>query len=76
MTTTYGWNEIIFLVLIFGETLLVIGDDGYIFSISYEYLASIFLLLNLAIIEGNTPIILCPRCKEQDESLLESTSVN
>ena len=49
MTTTYGWNEIIFLVLIFGETLLVIGDDGYIFSISYEYLASIFLLLNLAI---------------------------
>ena len=49
MTKTYGWNEIIFLALILGKSLLVIGDDGYIFSIWYKYLASIFFLLNLAI---------------------------
>ena len=59
--------------LISGVKLLLIGlrnalvDDSYIFSILYK-LIHFSLPLNTAIHQmGNTPNILCPRCKEQKE---------
>ena len=59
--------------LISGAKLLLIGlrnalvDDSYIFSILYK-LIHFSLPLNTAMHRmGNTPNILCPRCKEQKE---------
>ena len=70
------WENTIFSVLISGVKLLVIGlrntlMDSYIFSILYKRI-HFSLPLNPAIQytewAGNTPNILCPRCKEQKES--------
>ena len=71
MVKLNGWEEAIFSVLIFGENLLLIGLSN---AMMVKFFLpginlSIFLPLNPAICRiGNAPTILCPRCKEQDES--------
>ena len=71
MAKLYGWKETIFSVLIFGENVLLTGSSNammVIFFLSGMNL-SIFLPLNPAIYRiGNELNVLCPRCKEQDES--------
>ena len=71
MAKLYGWKETIFSVLIFGENVLLIGLSNVmmvIFFLSGINL-SIFLPLNPAIYRtGSAPNILCPRCKEKDDS--------
>ena len=71
MVKLNGWKETIFLVLILGKNLLLIGLSNAMmvaFFLSGINL-SIFLPLNPEIYRiGNAPNILCPRCKEQDES--------
>ena len=66
-------RNIIFSVLISAVKILLIGlrnamTDSYIFSILYK-LIHFSLPLNAAMHrKGNAPNILCPRCKEQNES--------
>ena len=73
MVKLNGWEETIFSVLILAENLFLIGLSNAMmvaFFLSGINL-SIFFPLNPAIYRiGNAPNILCPRCKEQDESHL------
>ena len=69
MVKLNGWEETIFLELILGENLLLIGLPNvmmveiFLSGISL----SIFLPLNPAMYRiGNAPNIMCPRCKDQD----------
>ena len=71
MTKLNGWEETIFSVLILGEDFLLIGlKNAMMVTIFLSGInLSIFLPLNPAIYRiGNAPNILCPTCKEQDES--------
>ena len=68
-----GWKKTIFSVMIYGENVLVIGllNIPVVILFLSGINLSILLPLNPAIYRiGNTPNILCPRCKEQDESFL------
>ena len=71
MAKFYGWKETIFSFLIFGENVLLIGLSNAMMVINFLSGINLFnfLPLNPAIYRiGNAPNILCPRCKEQDES--------
>ena len=66
-----GWEKTIFWVLVSGENILLIGLSNAMMVIFFlsRIPLSIFLPLNPAIYGTGYPTnILCPRCKEQDES--------
>ena len=71
MVKRNGWEETTFAVLILEEILLLIGFPNaimvafFLFGIN----SSILLPLSPAIFRiGNAANILCPKCKDQDES--------
>ena len=69
MVKLNGWEETIFLELILGENLLLIGlPNAMMVEIFLSGISlSIFLPLNPATYRiGNAPNIMCPRCKDQD----------
>ena len=71
MVSLNGWEETIFSVLTLGESLLLISlSDVMMISFFLSGMnLSIFLPLNPVIYRtGNASNMLCPRCKEQDES--------